>query len=486
MEIEDEKVNLPVLDLQAPERTALLYDLIKPGKKVFFMGIGGVGMSALAVVMSGHGLIVSGSDVKRGRFIHGLERTGIRVFLTHHAEHLSGVDWAVYSSAISESNPELKEALRSGIPVYHRGEVLAALMNQAISLAITGTHGKTTSASLVSFLLTQLGLRPTCLVGGEILNFGTNVILGDSHLMVAEVDESDRSQLHFSPDYALITNLDSDHLDVYQTVAGLKQSFRQFVDQIKKTGSVIYCEDDSNIKEVIQDAVCGSSAVSYGLSERADFQAREIKLNGFGSRYVLFERGEKIGSAELNVPGLHNVVNSLGVIALLRRFGIRSDQFLKYLPDFQGAGRRLQVKFETEDLIVIDDYAHHPTEVSASLAALKELGKKVTVVFQPHRFSRTRYLAQEFAHAFQSADRVFLTEIYAAGELNQNQVSTSLIYEVVKASGHASVQCIPKNEMIDFLVSHRLPNEVIAFFGAGDIGDIADEFASRMQNADSI
>ena len=320
MESTDETMIQPAFDLESLHQATELQQLMEPGKKVFLIGMGGVGMSALASVLKARGLVVSGSDVKKNQFLTRLETSGVQVFLTHKAENLADADWAVYSSAISEFNPEFQQARLLKIPLYHRAEVLASLMNQAISLAITGTHGKTTSASLASFLLTKAGLRPTCLVGGEILNFGTNVVLGDSHLMVAEVDESDRSQLYFSPDYALITNLDSDHLDVYQDVQGLKQSFRQFVDQVKKTGSIVYCEDDPNTKEVVRQAIPGGSSASYGLSNVADFQARDISLDGFSSNYVLYDHGEKVDRVRLNIPGLHNVMNSLGVIALLRRF----------------------------------------------------------------------------------------------------------------------------------------------------------------------
>ena len=433
-----------------------LSSLIQQGKKVYLVGIGGVGMSALALVLEASGLCVSGSDIKKKWSVKQLEGCGIPVALGHDTQRVSEADWVIYSTAISQTNPELTIARKLGIPIYHRADVLAFLMNRAISLAVTGTHGKTTSAALASFLLAQAGLHPTCLVGGELLNFGSNVLIGDPHLFIAEVDESDRSQLRFHPDFALITNLDTDHLDVYRDIADLKQSFRSFVDQIKKSGCVIYCLDDRNVSSVVQEALPEAGSISYGLSRQSDFCVHDVVLDGFKSRYVLFEYGNRIGQIELSVPGLHNVVNSLGVIALIRRFGLRYDQFLRFLPDFRGAARRLQVKLQQDRLMVVDDYAHHPTEVLASLHALKQLGKKTTAVFQPHRFSRSAYLADEFSTAFRFADRVLVTDIYGAGEENAHQVRADSIYEAVKRGGHPDVRMIRRDEIVEFLALDRV------------------------------
>lgn len=458
-----------------------LNDLIDRGKKVFLIGIGGVGMSALARILAAQGLEVNGSDVKRGRTVTKLEADGIQVVIGHDASLIDRLDFVIYSSAISKTNPDFTKAEMLHLPIYHRAEVLSFLMNRVISIAITGAHGKTTSAAFISFLMTQAGLKPSCLVGGEILNYGSNAIIGDPNLFVAEVDESDRSQLHFSPDFALITNLDVEHLDVYKDIADIKSSFRRFVDQVKTTGKVIYCLDDPNLKEIMMEA--SSSAVSYGFSTHSDFYAKDIVLEGFSSKYLLVERGEKINEVSLTIPGAHNVLNSLGVIALLRSFGLRYDQFFKFMSEFRGAGRRLEVKLNRQDLLVIDDYAHHPTEVNATLRAIQSLGRKTTAVFQPHRFSRTLHLASEFSQAFRCADRVILTDIYGAGEENPNQVNVNLIYDAVKKGGHPNVWVVGRSEIIDFLMTHREGEEAVAFLGAGDIGEIADEFASRFESA---
>jgi UDP-N-acetylmuramate--alanine ligase len=457
-----------------------LIRLLEHGRKVFLIGIGGVGMSALARVLAARGLNVSGSDIKKTKNVTKLEAEGIQVVLGHNSSFEERPDCIIFSSAIKKNNPDFKRAEILGIPLLHRAEALSFLTNQVISLAITGAHGKTTSSAFTSFLLTQAGFRPSCLVGGEILNYGSNAVVGNPHLFVAEVDESDRSQLHFSPDFALITNLDAEHLDVYKDLQDIKDSFRRFVHHVKTTGQIIYCLEDPNLKEIISEIP--ANTVSYGFGPESDFYAEEICLEGFSSRYVLVERGKRIDEVLLKIPGMHNVLNSLGVIALIRSFGASYDQFLKATSEFRGAARRFEVKLNRPNLLVIDDYAHHPTEVKATLKAVRNIGRKTTVVFQPHRFSRTLYLAKEFSRAFESADRVILTDIYSAGEENPAQIDTRLIYDQVKNGGHSDVHVIKRDDIINFLMNHHDGEETVAFLGAGDIGEIADEFASRFED----
>ncbi|MBI4367766.1 MAG: UDP-N-acetylmuramate--L-alanine ligase [Candidatus Omnitrophica bacterium] len=458
-----------------------LIRLLERGKKVFLIGIGGVGMSALARILASRGLDVSGSDAKKSRQTLQLEAEGIPVFLGHAASFVERPDFVIYSSAIANDNPDFQKVKSLVIPLYHRAEVLSFLTNQVISLAVTGAHGKTTSAAMTSFLMTEAGLKPSCLVGGEILNYGSNVILGDPHLFVSEVDESDRSQLYFSPDFALITNLDAEHLDIYKDITDIKDSFQKFIEQIKETGHVTFCQDDPHLREIASKA--SVSASSFGLTQEADFSVKDAVLEGWRSQYVLMERGKEIDQVRLSIPGLHNISNSLGVIALLRSFGLNYDQFLKLIPNFRGASRRLEIKLNQKDLMVIDDYAHHPTEVLATLKAVRGFGKKTTAVFQPHRFSRTAHLADGFANVFSAADRVLLTDIYGAGEKNPNQIGVDLIFEAVKKSGHSNVRMIHREQIVDFMMAHRDGAEVVVFLGAGDIGEIADEFASRFENA---
>lgn len=437
-------------------------------------------MSGLARILAARGLDVSGSDAKRTKNTAKLEAEGIRVVIGHTGSFEEHPDFIVVSSAISKNNPDYRQAEVLGIPIFHRAEVLSFFMNQAISLAVAGAHGKTTSSAFASFLMTQAGFRPTCLVGGEILNYGSNAVIGNSHLFVAEVDESDRSQLYFSPDFVLITNLDREHLDVYKDINDIKDSFKRFIQQVKTTGKIVYCAEDPYLKEIVSEMP--TNTISYGFNSECDFRAEEICLEPFSSRYVLMEQGRKIDEVLLKIPGMHNVLNSLGVIALIRSFGARYDQFLRATSEFRGTGRRFEVKLNRQDWLVIDDYAHHPTEVSATLKAVRNIGRKTTVVFQPHRFSRTFLLAKEFSHAFQSADRVLLTDIYSAGEENPDHITANLIYEEVKKSGHPNVQMIGRDDLIHFLISRHEGEETVAFLGAGDIGEIADEFAGRFEN----
>src|SRR3989338_1122478 len=468
------------------KETNELNELIAAGKHVFLVGIGGIGMSALAQVLQGRGLIVSGADKKENRILNRLRASGIDIKIGHSEDNVNQVDFMIYSSAITPFIPEMKRANALGIPIYHRAEVLAHLMNHAISFAITGTHGKTTSSALASFLMRKAGFNPSCLVGGDILNYGTNVLVGDTHFFVSEVDESDRSQLNYKPDYALITNLEAEHLDVYKDLDDLKKSFVEFVSQVKDTGKIVYCEDDPLLREIISHVHSDTKCFSYGITRKAYFYAEDVVLDGFNTHYRLFEKGKAIDRVTLNIPGFHNISNSLGVVALLRAFGLEYEKFLKYLPEFSGARRRLEVKLKRDDFMIVDDYAHHPTEVKAGLRALRAMGMKICVIFQPHRFSRTAFLAEEFGHAFDAADRVILTDIYGAGEENPNQVMSDVIYQHVKGVKHPNVNLVPRNEIIDFLMANKIDHGIVVFMGAGDIGEVAEEFAGLCQNAYTV
>ena len=454
-------------------------DFLKPGNRAYLIGIGGVGMSGLAKVLKHSGLQVAGSDLKDSREIQELRNLGISVYVGHDMAHVYQQDFIVYSSAISIKNAERREAIMRSIPLFHRAEVLSTLMNQGISIAITGTHGKTTTSAMVGFMLSRAGVRPTCVVGGRVTNFESNVLLGDPHLMVAEVDESDRSHLYFHPDYALITNLEEDHMDVYQNFDNLKAAFKEYISNLKTTGHLIYSAHDLYLRELTEQV---ANRVSYGLSKTFHYGAEEIVLDGFGSRYRLYEKGKPVSEVSISVPGRHNILNSLGAVAVLRTFGLPFDPILKALPEFRGVGRRLEVKLSLPKLTVIDDYAHHPTEIEASLLAIRALGKRTTVVFQPHRYSRTRYLATSFSEAFHHADRLILTDIYSAGEENPGSVDIKDLYRLIK-SKHPNVSLIPKSQIIQHLCTDANPEGVVAFLGAGDITEVANEFAKRFSDS---
>ncbi len=458
-------------------------DFLTGKKHIHFIGIAGIGMSGLAKAVKAFGYFVSGSDMKDGHVLQELKKRGIVIFTGHDEKNLKDVDLVVYSSAIKENNPEFSVAKARGIKMVRRAELLAHFMNQGKSIAILGTHGKTTTSSMVSHLLSMLNLNPTCFVGGEMINFQDNVLLGEKNWIVGEIDESDGTHLLFSPSHVILTNLELDHADFYIDLADVKSKFLKFLENLGPESTVVYSSDCPNLSEVISRK--SIKIVSYGLKTPADFSATDIRFHGLSLSYELLHKGEKLGTVVLSIPGRHNVLNSLGAIALLYTMGLPLDDILKHLPKFLGARRRLEQKWDEQGLLVVDDYAHHPTEVEASLSALKASGRKVTCIFQPHRYSRAISLAKTFGSSFASADRVILTEIYSAGEINTFGVDSSIIYNAVTDTGHPDIHRIPKEEVIEYLLNHLEPNEIIAFLGAGDITEVADLFVESLRNRNS-
>lgn len=450
-------------------------------RRVYLIGIGGVGMSALGKVLRHRGFQVAGSDLVENRWVRELRSLGITVFLGQKENNFQKGDVAVYSSAIEKNHPEMIFARQEGLSILHRAEVLAALFNQAkTSIGITGTHGKTTTTGMISFVLSEARRFPTCLVGGDIVNLGSTTILGGDDFFVSEVDESDRSQRFYYPNYTVLTNLEEDHMDHYASLEDLKSCMAEFVGQATDPGLVVYSHDDPVLRELVPAS--GKPRLSFGLSPAADVTADNIRLEGFHSEFDLYLDGFFSSRVVLSVPGAHNVVNSLGAIGVLLQLGLDLDEILEALFRFRGARRRLEVKLELDETIVVDDYAHHPAEIAASLGALGRLGKPLTVVFQPHRFSRTRYLGPRFGPAFRGANEVILTEIYGAGEKNPDNVTSELIYDAVREDKHPTVRMMPKSSVTEYLLSQKVRGGVVAFLGAGDIGEVADEFARRFKN----
>jgi UDP-N-acetylmuramate--alanine ligase len=388
----------------------------------------------------------------------------------------------VYSSAIGPDHLELKSARQNKMKVYHRAEILSSLFNRAkTSVAIAGSHGKTTTSSMISYVLSELGKNPTCLIGGDMLNLKTNAILGDSDLWVSEVDESDRTHQLYAPNYAVLTNLEEDHMDQYKNFEDLNHSFARFLGNMHDPGFAVYFEEDKALRKLIRAS--GLPRVSFGFTPRADYCGDNIELPAMGSEFDLMENGFFVTRVKLCVPGRHNIANALAATALLIQLGISPEECAEVLAGFRGASRRLEVKFENSDFQVIDDYGHHPTELSASIRALKSSGKPVTVIFQPHRFSRTHHFYKEFASALLEADKVVLTDIYGAGEKNTYNVSIHSIYREMLKTGFEPVFVMPKTEIVSHFLQ-RLDGlkGTLAFVGAGDIGDIAHEFADRVKD----
>ncbi len=456
-------------------------DLIGNARKIYFVGIGGVGMSGLAQVLKHQGYEVCGSDAAESRQTQALRKAGIRVFTELSPAVVADSDLLIYSSAIAPHHPELETARRYGVKIYHRAQILSSLLNQAnTAIGVTGTHGKTTTSSMISFVLCELRKNPTCLIGGDLLNFESNAVLGNNDLWVAEVDESDKTHELYALNYAVITNLEQDHIENYHTNEDLKDSFERFLAGLGDPGLVVYSGDDAMSREVIQTTA--KPRVSFGFSPEYDYSADHILMTPFGSEFDLSEVGFFVTRVKLSVPGKHNIANALACIAVLTQMGLDVYDVCRALYGFRGARRRLELKADCGNCVVVDDYAHHPTEVLASLRALQSMGKRVVMIFQPHRYTRTAYFFKEFAAALSEADQVILTDIYPAGEKNPGNVDSRMIYDELIKLGHGDVSVIERDKIINKLYGMRELGGVIAFVGAGNIGGVADEFASRLKD----
>jgi UDP-N-acetylmuramate--alanine ligase len=435
--------------------------------KIHMIGIGGAGMSGIAEVLGNRGHAVTGSDLKESPYTKRLGEAGITVFIGHAAEQVGDADRVVISTAIPKTNPELLEARRRSIPVIPRAAALAWILEGSRSIAVAGTHGKTTTTSMTAHVLRALGEDPTALVGGELNDIGSNVAFGRADLVVAEADESDRSLLQLRPQAAVVTNVEFDHPDFYASLDDVLETFSAFVASLPSDGHLVVCADDPSCQRLINDAPCPDT--TYGISA-GDLRAELLTPN----RYVLSENGERRGTVELGVYGRHNVLNSLAAAGIARWLGHDAYQAAGTLKDFSGVRRRFQLKGERAEVRVIDDYAHHPTELSATLEAARATapsGGRIVAVFQPHRYSRTRKLYREFGGAFAAADAVLITEVYGAGEMPQPGVNGKLVVDAIcETSGHPDVYYIPQQDDVPKVlreISER--GDVVLTLGAGDI-----------------
>jgi UDP-N-acetylmuramate--alanine ligase len=435
--------------------------------KIHMIGIGGAGMSGIAEVLGNRGHAVTGSDLKESPYTKRLGEAGITVFIGHAAEQVGDADRVVISTAIPKTNPELLEARRRSIPVIPRAAALAWILEGSRSIAVAGTHGKTTTTSMTAHVLRALGEDPTALVGGELNDIGSNVAFGRADLVVAEADESDRSLLQLRPQAAVVTNVEFDHPDFYASLDDVLETFSAFVASLPSDGHLVVCADDPSCQRLINDAPCPDT--TYGISA-GDLRAELLTPN----RYVLSENGERRGTVELGVYGRHNVLNSLAAAGIARWLGHDAYQAAGTLKDFSGVRRRFQLKGERAEVRVLDDYAHHPTELSATLEAARATapsGGRIVAVFQPHRYSRTRKLYREFGGAFAAADAVLITEVYGAGEMPQPGVNGKLVVDAIcETSGHPDVYYIPQQDDVPKVlreISER--GDVVLTLGAGDI-----------------
>lgn len=447
-------------------------------REAYLIGIGGAGMSGLARILRHRGLIVSGSDYKETRVTQSLQRSGIPVQIGQEKVGFGNADIIIYSSAIDKNHIELKEARQIGRKVYHRAEVLASLLNQAeTSIGVLGTHGKTTTTAMISYVLSHMGANPTCFVGSDMLNYDTNIVAGGQDYWVSEVDESDSSHECYAPNYSIITNLEPEHLDHYNTWENLTQSFRRFLSHVENPGLVSYWGEDPVLDTLVRES--GRPYVSFGFSENCFYSAQNVRFQPF-TEFDLYESGFFVTTMRLAVSGRHNIVDALAALSILLHLGFDLDGVRDALASFKGTRRRMELKCQTPQFLVMDDYAHHPTEVKAVLRALRDSGKYIRVIFQPHRFSRTKNLFREFGHAFDDADEVVLTDIYSAGETNPGGVGVELIFHEVLNAGHSHVAVVNKEQIIPYLMEHPLRDGVMIFMGAGDIGEVASEFVNHI------
>ncbi|MGD9057907.1 MAG: UDP-N-acetylmuramate--L-alanine ligase [Desulfobacterales bacterium] len=447
---------------------------------IHFVGIGGIGMSGIAELLLNLGYKVSGSDLQSTDITDRLKQLGGTIYKGHAAENITGADVVVFSSAIDIDNPEVRAAGQESIPVIPRAEMLAELMRLKYSIAIAGAHGKTSTTSIVASVLAQGGLDPTVVIGGKLKGIGSNAVLGEGDFIVAEADESDGSFLKFSPTIAVVTNIDKEHLDFYKDLEEIKTVFLNFLDRIPFYGLAVLCLDNEPIQEVIPQLK--KRYTTYGMSSQADFQIRDVEFSQRKSRFKVYHRGQKMGTIDLNLPGIHNVYNATASIAVGVELDVDFDQIRAALENVEGVQRRLEIKGETNDITVIDDYGHHPTEIKVTLEAIEENwpGRRKVVVFQPHRYSRTQALFDEFSRAFYQSDVLVVMPIYAASERRIEGVSAKKLCEEIKAHGHKEVMYADGfRAALSYLKNNLLPGDVLLTLGAGDVWKVGTEILKK-------
>ena len=448
------------------------------GKRIHFIGIAGAGMSGLARIALSHGLSISGSDSKDSSVVLALRTLGAQVQIGHDAAHLEGVDIVVYSNAIAKSNPEIRRALELDIPLLTRAQALAVLMSTSKSLAVAGTHGKTTTSSMLTVALQACGTDPSFAIGGTLTASGSNAHRGTGEFFVAEADESDGSFLEYRPFGAIVTNVEHDHVDFFATEESVMEIFTEFAQSINPQGFFIYCKDDPGAEKIAAKEF-GATKISYGMHESADLLIDNIKLLPGGSTARALWKGRSVGTIELHVPGHHNLLNAAAALAMGLCLGQPATALLEGLASFQGAGRRFELKASVAGIRVIDDYGHHPTEIDVTLTAARRYAGagRVLVIFQPHRYSRTQAFLEQFAQTLDLADLAILLEIYPASEKPIVGVSASLIAQKMKHG-----KFVPNFlEASEEIISMAKPGDVILTLGAGDVNSLAPIIAQGLE-----
>jgi UDP-N-acetylmuramate--alanine ligase len=457
--------------------------MFKNIKKVHFVGIGGIGMSGIAEILLNQGFQISGSDNNLTDITNHLSDLGIKIYEGHSEKNLEDVDVLVYSSAVTLDNPEVKAAVERKIPIIKRAEMLAECMRMKYGIGIAGTHGKTTTTSMVGLTLTEGGIDPTIIVGGKLSGLGgTNARLGNSEFIVVEADEFDRTFLKLTPTIAALTTLESEHLDTYKDLDDIKSAFIEFANKVPFYGFVVLCMDEPALQDIIPQI--NKKIFTYGLTTQADIRATDIVHSEFSSSYTVKYKGEELGKINLKIPGIHNVKNSLVAVCIAKEMGIDFKIIRKALASFAGVYRRFEVKYNKE-VLVIDDYAHHPTETSATLAGIRNgwNNRRLIAVFQPHLFTRTRDFYQEFGRSFLNSDVFICTDIYPAREKPVEGITGQLVADAAKKFGHRNVIYIKdKNEIPQELFELKKDNDIIVGMGAGDIWKYLNIFVEMLRD----
>jgi UDP-N-acetylmuramate--alanine ligase len=442
---------------------------------IHFVGIGGIGMSGIAELLLNIGYKVSGSDSSSSDITRRLERLGGIIFKGHSAEQIRGADVVVTSSAIGPGNPEVVAAGQGSIPVIPRAEMLAELMRLKYSVAVAGAHGKTSTTSIIASVLGKGGLDPTVVIGGKLKSIDSNALLGEGDYIVAEADESDGSFLKMSPTIAVVTNIDREHLDFYRDLTAIKEVFLSFIDKIPFYGLAVLCLDNEPIQDIIPSIQ--KRFTTYGMSTQADFQAKDVVFEGLKSRFHVYHHGTGLGEILLNLPGIHNVYNSLASIAVGMELDISFDVIKSALQTVEGVQRRLEIKGEKKGVTVVDDYGHHPTEIKTTLQAARESWphRRVVAVFQPHRYTRTQALFDEFTRSFYQSDLLVVLPIYAAGEQKISGVEGHALFEGIRSHGHKDVVYLQDFETtVSHLIKILNPKDILLTLGAGDVWKVGE------------
>jgi UDP-N-acetylmuramate--alanine ligase len=455
-------------------------------KHVHFVGIGGIGMSGIAELLLNLGYEVSGSDLKASSVTSRLAGLGGRIFEGHKRDNIEGADVIVYSSAVPLDNPELVEARERYVPVIPRAEMLAELMRLKYGIAIAGAHGKTTTTTMIASILTSGDLDPTIVIGG-ILDIwgGSNAKLGQGDILVAESDESDGSFMILSPTIGVVTNIDYEHIDHYGDIQALRNAFIHFINKIPFYGLAVLCVDNEEIQGIIPHLK--KRYVTYGMSTQADLRARDIAQNKFQTRFEVMSKNQSLGHVVVGMPGHHNVLNALAAISVGLELNMSMEDIGKGLLSLGGLRRRFQVKGEKKGVLILDDYGHHPTEIAATLQTARESWpeKRLIVIFQPHRFSRTKLLYDRFVICFNQADVLILAPIYSAGERPLEGVDSAWLYRGIKEHGHKEViLCQDQDEIIRVLMGMAKSGDVVMTLGAGDITHLSDRLLQKLEEKD--